>query len=246
MITRLLVPVLAGACVWGWQSTPQVSSQTKLDSTIEDYTLDGNSHIAALLKAARDFRLPMGIEWQKTKPNVSTAYTHRWQHTSVRSILEEITGSQPGYEFDVANGVVHIRLATLHSDQGNILDLRVPAFEVNNEYVGVASRRLQLLANRIILPPDPREAALGQGGSIGTGSGDRPVSLKMQNSTIRDILDQLCLAADLHIWIVSYPESQTRIMSGFVRTTTLGRDLSVEDKSQPIWTFLKWGRLTDQ
>jgi hypothetical protein len=152
-----------------------------------------------------------------------------------------------GYELDLSNGVVHIRPVILRDDPGNILNVRVPSFEVRDEYVNMASRRLELLAHSIVVPPDPAEASLGSGGSMATGSGDRKTSFRLQNATVRDILDKLCLAADLHVWIVGYPpESPTRTAAGFVRTTTVILDLTVDDKFQPVWIFPEWGRSLDR
>lgn len=91
-----------------------------------------------------------------------------------------------------------------------------------------------------MVPPDPVMAEGGSGGSISTGSGDRKISFSVRGVTISEIPDEMCLMSDLKVWIVCYPDSLTRTNNGFARTTTLMRDLTVDDRFQPTWVFLEW------
>ena len=94
--------------------------------------------------------------------------------------------------------------------------------------------------NTIIVLPDPVTAAGGSGGSIGIGSGDRQIAFSVRGGTISEILDKMCLMSEFKIWVVCYPDSLTRTITGFARTTTLMRDLTVDDRFQPTWVFLEW------
>lgn len=229
-----------------WQIGPGSELDAKLGSRVEQYSLDAESFLSGLLTLANDFHIPMGIEWKKERPGTSSRYTRTWREVPVRTILQDLVNSQPEYDLDSNSGVAHIRLAAMRNDPGDILDARVPQFEVRDEYVGVASRRLQSVANAIMIPPEPLAAVGGSGGSIGTGSGDRKLSFRLQGAAVREILDRMCLMSELKVWIIRYPDPPTRTAAGFVRTTTVMQDLSVDDKFQPTWVLLEWGRSLDR
>jgi hypothetical protein len=126
-----------------WQTDPNDELNAKLGSTVQQYSLDTKSYLSGLLTVAKDFHLPMGIEWQKMPSGAAPAYTHTWREVSVGTILQDVVNSQPGYQLDTTNGVVHIRIVSLRDDSGNVLNIRIPEFEVHGEYVGIASRRLR-------------------------------------------------------------------------------------------------------
>jgi hypothetical protein len=93
-----------------------------------------------------------------------------------------------------------------------------------------------------MVPPSPPQSLDGEGGSAGSGIGDRKISVSLRSVTVRDVLDHLCLAADLKIWIVAYPPERTQTAEGFFRTAALYSDQSLDDQYQPTWTFLPWLR----
>ena len=70
--------------------------------------------------------------------------------------------------------------------------------------------------------------------------GDRKVTFKLENVTVRDVLDKLSLAADFKFWVVTYPEKATLTARGFYRTLSLYTGL-VPDEDQPVWHLLQWG-----
>lgn len=113
----------------------------KLGSIIRQYSLDTKSYLSGLLTITKDFHLPMGIEWMKLPSGTALAYTHTWREVSVGAILQDVVNSQPGYQLDTTNGVAHIRLVSLPGDAGNILNVRVPEFEVQGDSSGESSSR---------------------------------------------------------------------------------------------------------
>jgi hypothetical protein len=228
------------------QAIPADSAQSALDAPVQFYSLDAANALSAVLKIANDFELAMGIEWITTD-NASRPFTRSWQKTTVMAMLRDILNSVGEYEVTTsqARPVVHIRPVILRSDSGDIVNARIGAFAVKDEYVRMASRRLEELANGVMVPPDPQ--AGGVGGSTTTGLGDRRISFAVKDATVMDILDQLCLAADLRIWIVAYPAVQTRTATGFLRTAALFADgRVVDDWEQPVWTFHTWTKLINR
>jgi hypothetical protein len=90
---------------------------------------------------------------------------------------------------------------------------------------------------------NPELAGIGYIGSIVSGYGDRHVSLKLTNPTVRDVLDALCLAADLKVWLVGYTPSPTKTSAGFRRTASLWEEnvAEVADFQQPYISMHVWG-----
>jgi hypothetical protein len=125
-------------------------------------------------------------------------------------------------------------------DKHSFLNLRIDRFEVQNEFVGVANKRLNSLVNRIVSPPPPSPSGAREAGSTATGKGDRQVSFKLENATVREILDKLSLAADKKIWIVTYAENATLTRTGFRRTVSFYGASPIPDAYQPIWMLLQW------
>jgi hypothetical protein len=208
----------------------------KLVTHIETYDLSADTFLQALTKVAAQFQLPMGIEWVKAPAHL-TKVNFSWQQATVYQILESVVKSQPGYDLDISNGMVHVSPRGFLTDPHNFLNLRVDEFGVQDEFIGVASRRLRDLVRRIVSPPAsfPLE---GEAGSLATGMGDHRVSFKLKDAAVRDILDRLSSAADLKVWIVTYPQEPRWTPSGFRRTISLYRAGPIPDEYQPEWIFL--------
>jgi hypothetical protein len=218
--------------------------QAKLSSAVESYSLEARDPLRALLKAASDFKLAMGIEWMR-RPGPWSPFKRTWGQTTVLSILEDIVAGGEPYTVDVSNGVVHVAPAAWRGDGSDILSARIESFAVKDEYVRLAAFRFKLAVLPIMEPR--RDLVGGWGASIATGSGDRRVTFALKQPKVRDVLDELCLAADLKIWIVAYAASPTKTSAGFLRTAGLqslleNEDSELPDQQQPSWAFIEWGR----
>lgn len=236
---------------WDLPQIPNAQGlRTKLQIRVDNYSLSAPTLIQALTKVASQFEIPMGIEWVK-EPSTMRTVSFSKKHATVYQIIESLVKSQRGYGFAIGEDIVHVFPRGSLKNTRSFLDLRINRFDVQDEFVAVASYRLRRLVN---VPVVSRTATLRRGtspglpspgsgtaGSIAAGSGDRRVSLKVRNATVRNILDRLCLAADLRIWVVSYPPRFTITKGGFRRTVALHTDVSVPDEEQPQWVFLPWG-----
>jgi hypothetical protein len=181
----------------------------------------------------------MGIEWIKITRDVPLVRT--WKASSPAAMLRDITKAY-GYEFEEANGVVHVYPAPLHRDSANVLNTRIDSFEVQGQYVSFAAFLLSAKLKPIMVPPDPRRRGGGTAGSIPGGADGNRISFTMHNVTVREVLDKLCLSANSNIWILAYPRAPVRTRGGFLKTIPLHTSVQRDDDGYlPDWVFRRWG-----
>lgn len=213
--------------------------ERKLGSRVEEFTLAEDSLLQALARVAAEFEIPMGIELEKT-PQESGRVFLSWRRVTLREILESLVKASPNYRLYVNNGVVHVMPRSALSDKRSFLNLPVRELEVKDEFVGLAARRLALQIRQRVSPRPTPPAGSGEAGSIATGMGDRRVSFKLENVTVRDALDALIGAADFKVWIVTYAADLPPARTGFRRTISVHNEQIPEDQ-QPVWDLLLWG-----
>lgn len=156
-----------------------------------------------------------------------------------------------GYHLEIKMEIVHVFPRGALTDRRNFLNVSIKKFEVQDEFVAVAALRLR---NRVHGDVRQRQTSKpttskldnwsqgpGSGGSAASGSGDRRISLKLENVRTRDILDRLSLAAGLKVWVVTYPSLVTTTEGGFRRTAAMHTNQDVSDEEQPLWVLLPWG-----
>jgi hypothetical protein len=202
--------------------------------------MNGDNFVDALLKVATQFQIPMGIEWSE---NASTAQkiSESWTDADVQQVIQRLVNAQRGYEFEVKDGVVHVFPEWAKSSQQDFVNLKVQKFIVRNEVAAAATRQLRDLVKLTVSPPPQTGATAGgtAGSQLGTIE-DREISLKLENLTVRDALDQIALVSDRKIWVVTFTEEPLLTPTGFRRTRSLWID-TVPDNEQPVWNTLRWG-----
>jgi len=201
----------------------------RLNRRVTNYNLGVFNLVDALIRVSNDFQIPMGIVWVNT-PAARTELPRAWKDATVREIIEDIAKTQPDYQVQVKHGVVHISQATLIADRENFLKQKIPAFELHDTLVEVASFKLHTLIT---------SQRYGQI-SI-AGPGDSKVDLKLKNPTVEAILDALVLASNRKIWIVTFSDDTRLMPSGLRRTRSLFTDMPMSDAEQPIWHLQRWG-----
>lgn len=219
--------------------------QAKLQTTLDNYTLNEDTFLQALTKVAGQFELPMGIVWiknQKTSPRIN----RRWTHVTLYQVMKTLVGSQPGYDFEVKNGVVRVFPHGDLEDKKSFLNIKIDEFEVKNEVAGWTNHRLHVLVKRIVSPPPPSPPGAGEAWSFGSNADDRPVSFTLKNVTVRDVLDRLTLSSASKIWIVMYSEDSRLTKTGFHRTASLFSNTPIPEDNQPVWAVLRWGFIPPQ
>ncbi|MGA3099341.1 MAG: hypothetical protein ABSF25_23025 [Bryobacteraceae bacterium] len=239
MNARFALAVLLALPAWGWQAADQ-TLQEKLAAPSASYSINATGSLDAFLSVAGDFKLPMGIEWIKVTAG-DVPLSRSWQGATPSAILQDVVKAYPGYELEISNGVVHVYPAAMRGDRGDILNVRIGSFEVQDEYLNFAAYLLARKVQPIMVPPDPN-AKGGRGFSIASGVGEQRVTLALQNVTVREVLDKLCLSSNRNVWIVAYPAAPTKTRGGFLKTVRLDRTEARDDDAfSPDWGFLEWG-----
>lgn len=241
MSNRFLVLALFALPVWGGQAADQ-SLPAKLAAVTSVYSLNAAGALDAVVKVAGDFRLPMGIEYIKAAGDTAP-FTRSWRDTTPSAILQDIVKAYPQYQFEAGNGVVHVFPVTMKGNRADVLNTRIGMFEVHDQFVSSAA--YGDLAGRVLKimePPDPSGDNAVVGGSILIGLGDGRVTFRIEDATVRDVLDKLCLSSRLNIWVVAYPPEPSMTRGGFLKTISLLESGLRDDRDFiPSWEFLPWG-----
>lgn len=218
--------------------------EARLQAHVEDYQFSGGDFLDALLIAAAEYKIPMGIVLVGT-PSATQRLRFSKKDATVQEIIQALVETQPGYKMEVGEGLVHIFPRTLVPDRENFLSLKVPDFEVRNQVVELAERRLHEVVNATVWPPKPQPAGRAAGG---TGSsqlvevGDPELTLRLENSTVQDVLDALTLASGRGVWIVTFAPAGSLTPTGYRETGSPIGGEAGRYAAKPYWEILKWGR----
>jgi hypothetical protein len=237
----LLIQSQAGQEVKKTAPSESTTLEARLHTRVTNYQLDANNFVDALLQVAGDHKVPMGIEWVRT-PVTMHNVRMSWKSASVKDVIEAIVKTQPGYTMTTEAGVVHVYALGLVPDRENFLKLRVTEFEVRDEVVEVAERRLVSLVNATVSPPKPMARVTGGGGignSLAVEVGDPNLALKMKDVTVEDVLDALALASPKKVWIVTFAPAGQLMPTGFRQ---MASPIGDDGPAKPYWELLKWGR----
>ena len=240
--TRFLFVTLLVLPSWGWQSADQ-TLQDKLTAVTASYSVSNSDWLQALAKVAGDFQLPMGIEWIKVTGN-PVPISLSWRDTTPLAILRDVVKAYPGYELDFGNGVVHVFPTAMKGDRADVLNARLGTFEVRNQTIPMAAAStLASPVRDIMVPQDPNSRSHGTlSGSVIGNLNDERVTFRIENATVRDALDKLCLSADRKVWVVAYPPNPTKTHAGFLKMVSLFNDEVRADFSfVPTWSLMRWG-----
>ena len=187
------------------------------------------SFVEALGQTARVFNIPMGISWLNTE-SAQQKRTIEYENTTVLEVIEQIANTEPGYEVTAANGVVHVSTMRVPPGQ-NFLYLRIPNFSAGGSS-GLVQAALRMRLNQEI-SPDPRR---GYGGSIFSSVDDPKLDLHMANVSVEDILDNVAVASNDKVWVVTFEEKPDHLTAtGFRRTEFVRSKTFVPDEAQPVW-----------
>jgi hypothetical protein len=212
--------------------------EKRLDAQVESYSISAGNLLEALAQVSDDFQLPMGIEWEVASQR-DGALSIRYARTTALRILQELIGRSPDYVLTRENGVVHVANKAIHDDARNFLNLRIREFELSSEYVLHANNRLQKIVLQLVNHLPDAEAQYGCAGSFGVSAGDRMASFRMQDVTVRDILDRFLTSSGHGLWLVTFPDTEASAL-GFFRTTSVFSPDLPEDRL-PTWDFLPPG-----
>jgi len=127
--------VLSGAGT----ATSGQTLEEKLALKVDNFNSVTKSVPLQLIEVAQRFNVPMGIEWSDDSVGPSQVHV---KDTTVAILLSQILTQQPGYEFRVDDGVVHVFPRQLLDDQYNFLNIRLRKFSLTK--ANMAAARYQL------------------------------------------------------------------------------------------------------
>jgi hypothetical protein len=236
----LLLSLLLTQIVSAAAQTSTGELEGRLDARVPQYTVRAKGLADAILRIAKQFELPVGIEWLKDNESLR-GLDLTWKGATVREILSSVVERYPPYSYRVEGGIVHVFRPDLLDDSLNFLNLRVPeSFEVRQELGGFANVMLRMTVQDIVSPRNLPPGA-GWGGSYTSGNvPEKPLTLTLRGLTIREALERLAEASEHKIWVVTFSGGADLTPTGFRRTETLWHPTPFPDRDQPMWDFLAW------
>jgi hypothetical protein len=182
-----------------------------------------------LIQIAQHYKLPMGIEWVPTKneaPRQSPA-----ARSTVLEMIRFILQQQPGYVFQIRQGVANISSKVLTRHSANFLNLRLPEYSVDRANVFGAEWSLRTAIHQTLHPQRHGEGTNG-GYGYGAGRDDgfdiRNISFSGRNLTVRDVLNRIVKANGNSLWVVELVPSKTMTAEPFFAQHVYGQDVQTE------------------
>jgi hypothetical protein len=210
-------------------ASPPDDLTAKLSKSVSNYNLGSFNFVGALIRVSNDFEIPLGIAWVNS-PAAHKELPFTWKKATILEIIQNIVSTQPGYQVEVADGVVHIWPSGLIPDRENFLKLKIPAFDVHDAYVEVASFKLHVL----VTPRKYGQISIG-------GTGDSKVTLELENASVGAVLDALVVASNRKIWVVTFSDEAKLTARGLRRAESLWSGKATPDEEQPSWDLIRWG-----
>ena len=203
-VVRLSIALLV-LCGSGTVTSGQTLEE-KLAVKVDTFNSVTKSIPLQLIEVAQRFNIPVGIEWSDDSEDKSLSQVHV-QDTTVGSLLSQILAQQPGYEFRVEDGVVHVFATRLLDDQYNFLNIRLREFSLKK--ANMAAARFHLWG-AIISHLHPLS---GYGGGWGGVSMYKDfnapkITFACKDLTVRQALSKIAVVQGNALWVVRIRERQ--------------------------------------
>jgi len=197
----IVVLILCGLA----SSTGGQTLEEKLASRIDVFDSETKSTPVQLIEIAQRFNIPMGIEWSDDSQD--NAPTVHMRDTTVGSLLSQILAQQPGYQFRLDDGVVHIFATCLLDDPRNFLNIELREFSLKE--ANMAAARFQLWGV-IISHLHPHGGYGGGWGGVSIYKDfDIPkITFSCGDLTVRQALSKIVVAEGNALWVVRIRQRQ--------------------------------------
>jgi hypothetical protein len=220
-------------------NSQQAPLNDKLHVAIHSYELKAGSVVEALALVAKDFQIPMGIEWV-SNPSARRPMKLSWKDTTLADILQTIAAQQRLRM--VADGDVLRVSSQLIPNHENPFKIEIKEFAVQNVPAESASRLLHEIVKRNISPSRRKSGrAGGVAGSGFSNTDDFQISLQARGLTLEQILDRLVSVSARKIWIATFSDRQALTAAGYRQTAGLWTSSPAPEDEQPVWDMLHWG-----
>jgi hypothetical protein len=207
--------------------------EEKLAVRVERFDSESKSVPLQLIEVAQSFNIPMGIEWADDSQPAAVAVHLR--DTTVRQVLEQILTQQPGYEFRLEDGVVHVFAGHLVDDPHNFLNIRLRKFSV--EKANMAAARYYLWSAIFSHLHPQRGYGGGWGGESRYKDFNRPkITFRCQDLTVRQALSKIVGAEGNALWFVRI--RQREMMKGEAFYAQIPGPEDAEPAESFAWEFI--------
>lgn len=183
--------------------------EEKLTLRVDAFDSESKSIPVRLIEVAQRFKIPMGIEWSDDSetPQAKSPSPVHIRDTTIGNLLRQIVAQQPGYEFRLDDGVVHIFATRLLDDPRNFLNIRLREFSLEKANMGAARFYLW---GAIISHLHPRG---GFGGGWGGYSRYKDFDVKKitfgcRDLTVRQALSKIVEEQANALWLVRIRQRQ--------------------------------------
>jgi hypothetical protein len=218
------------------------ANDKQLQRKVENYKLSEPTFLDALLKAAADFKVALGIELVKT-PSVLRPVEMSWRHATAMQVFSALVAREKGYAVRVDDGVLHVFRRDDVNKPSNFLNIPIPRFAAPNTTAPGAQLGLWMLLNPKLQPARPGPPGpVGSGGSFAEGPDNQRFSLDLRDTTARGVLDAVAVSSEYHVWVVTFAPGGQVMPSGFRRTVSPTSAKIFPDGSQPALEILRWGK----
>lgn len=180
--------------------------EEKLTLRIDAFDSESKSIPVRLIEVAQMFKIPMGIEWSDDPQAKALSPVHA-RNITIGNLLRQILAQQPGYEFRLDGGVVHIFATKLRDDPRNFLNIRLREFSLQKANMGAAT---YYLWGAIISHLHPRA---GFGGGWGGHSmykdfDAKKITISLRDLTVRQALSKIVEVQANALWVVGIRQRQ--------------------------------------
>jgi hypothetical protein len=206
---------------------------------IDEFSLDANTFIEALLKISAQFQLPLGVEWVKTADTLQPVRFSR-TNTSLEEVIQSVVSMRAGYDWRNEAGVVHVFQRDLIKDNRNPLNVTIQSFDERAMTVGWAYNDLDQMVSHVVRHPD----LYGISASVLGYPGEPVFRFSAVNAPARNILNQIVKLPPAppnmkQVWIATFPERSEFSRTGFFEVVPMWNPKFVPE--QPFWILLRWG-----
>ncbi len=225
-----------------------VSASAQLSSSsdvVQNYSLDANNFIDALLKMSAQFQFSLGVEWVKSAATLKPVRV-TLSHTTVADVIQAVVSNFAEYEWRNEDGIVHVFQRDLIRDTRNPLNITIKSFDEQAETVGWANNNLFQMVSHVVRHPE----LFGISGSVLGGPGEPTFRFTAENAPARNLLNQIVTCGTRtqpptpgmnRIWIATFPEKPLFGRTGFLEVVPMWNPKFVSDDTQPFWILRPWG-----
>jgi hypothetical protein len=178
------------------------SFHSKLAQHVSGFDSVNSSTVGQLIEFAKQFRIPMGIEWVERAGESSAKPVHA-RNITAQAVLEQIVKQRQGMGFSGSDGVVNVFDQSVISDSKNFLNLEIPHFKAENETLFGAEFWLKIDIERVLTPASGGFAGGHGYGIPRTDTFDKQnINLSVNDATVRQLLDRIVSQQGNALWLV--------------------------------------------